>query len=485
MRRLLPLIWLAAVLLGSLLLLAGCGEPTPTPFPTETEPAPGGGTGRPSTGGTATAIPLESYYNETGGFRLQLPADWQVEEQGETRLGRYYRLGPPPLGPGPASSALFIAENLGAEEAAQQLQCGPEACADEVELEGATLGGRSAQRALIGEGATALEWFFVEAGEQLIFFTLHDPQTLQTRQDLLQTLTFTTVAAGEEEVAASVTPQAVEATATPTAVVVEPVAEWQALEEEGRGLTFSVPAGWEETESGQWRPEAGSALAVGLQWQQTAPETEARELLPAAAEIVASAPLTVSWGSGISATLQLEEGAGEVWQRHAVVQVGLRGYDFYSSGPSQEALTALQPVLDGILERAEVTDRLIFVGDPVEGTVAWFRALLRDSASEEALVYLSEALRASIPEGETAQTLLGIDQRFTTFVVDWRSAGEAETELEATLTLADGSVVSRVLTLVYDEQIGWRIERVEAAPPEASATESPAAGATVEATATP
>lgn len=449
-----------ALMLG--LLLAACGEPTPTPFPTETVP-PASATPAPTE--TPSPVPLQTYENEEGGFRIDLPADWRVVWQGATALGAHYWVGPEPLGPGPASSAFFVGDAavLSPLEAAERLHCGG-GCAEAITLEEVTVGGHAAQRATLT--AEGLEWFFVENGGRLLMLTVHDPQTLATRDDLLQTLAFT-----EEEAAATPLPEATAAptvaaaTPTATAVAADPllVTAWQTLTVEAAGISFAAPAGWEAVEETVWAPDEEGAPRLGFAWQQTGPESAPADLLPAEAEVAAVEPLTPSWTlaltatTGISATLETAEG----WRRHALVQVGLRTYDFYAAAEGAEALAVLKPAWAHMVDSVAVDDLFLYVGSPVNGSVAWFRALLQDPSGEAALPYMSADLRDAVPEGETPLALLALDTSILNFNLQWVSATDETAVLEATITLAGGTEVQRTVTMVNVGAAGWRVDAIE------------------------
>jgi hypothetical protein len=54
-----------------------------------------------------------------------------------------------------------------------------------------------AQRAVLGgNGLPEVEWFFVENEGKLIAFTIHDPATLQTMSEVLESLSFGSAAGG-------------------------------------------------------------------------------------------------------------------------------------------------------------------------------------------------------------------------------------------------------------------------------------------------
>lgn len=192
------IVLLVSLLLGGLLVACGQREETGA-----------GSIGGPESGeavtGTPTAVPPPSvtprptetlvlFTDVETGLTIRLPESWIVGPRQLTVLGWQRLLGPEPLGPGPASSSILVADasELTAPQAAALLHCGDD-CPDETQiaLEATTITGRPAQRAVIGaETTVALEWFFVEWEGQLVYFSIHDPETLATRTDLLETLDF-------------------------------------------------------------------------------------------------------------------------------------------------------------------------------------------------------------------------------------------------------------------------------------------------------
>jgi hypothetical protein len=430
-----------------LLALAACGQPAPTPFPTRASVT------RVAASPTPTPVP-QRYVNEIAGFSFDLPTDWQVVEQGMTELGRYYLIGPEPLGPGPGTSALFVAgaEALAAAEAAATLAC--EACETEPEFEPVTIGELEGLRARIGE-PVAVDWYFVSHGDWLIFFTLHDPETLLTREDLLQTFRMEeaeeTAQAGAE--AATATPPPTPAPLPTTPAGPGPVARWQEVTVDGAAIRFQVPATWESVAGDEWAPDTLSPLRLGFRWLDGAEDAAA--VLPAG-EIVASQPLTVTWGEGISVTLQTDNG----WERHAVLQVGLRSYDFYARGAAASSVEAMQPLLEHVVASVELHDRLLYLEEPVAAAVAWFTAALEDESGQGALPYMSAQLKAQLEPEQSPLALLELPQRPTVYQLEVLGEPGRVIELQANLTLGDGSETTRILRMTFDQQIGWRLDEI-------------------------
>ncbi|MDX1663192.1 MAG: hypothetical protein R3272_05315 [Candidatus Promineifilaceae bacterium] len=386
------------------------------------------------------------YHNALGNFVISLPATWQVEEQGPTDLGAYYRIGLPPLGPGPESSALFIAdaEALTVAEAAVKLGCG-EACAADDAFEEIELGGQPAQRVLIGEGENALEWLFIPYGDRLIFLTLHDPESLETRQDLLQTLHFS-----------ELTPTP---TSTPTAT---PTPAYDFAEISARDtitvpevITFTIPAGWAPITDTLWSPPAWPSLRLGFEWVERRPDAALDDLLPDG-EVRASEPLSVTWGSGISATLTTDDG----WEQHLLVEAGVRDYHFYTEGPTERALRHLRPVLLDTVENAQLLEVVPYIDAPVEAALAWVRALLRDPTGAEARPYMTEQFRSTVPEGTTPLAAMQLESRIVIYYLRWVTGSDRLTVLEAELDLLNDTTVTRQITLLFEPVVGWRVHGV-------------------------
>lgn len=134
---------------------------------------------------------FQSLADETAGFTLQLPANWDIGSAQVTPLGQLRLFGPPPLEPGnPRANLLLVADlaQLDALGAAEQLQCGG-GCAEEIVLTAVEIGDTPAQQTVIGgEGLPALTWYFVEHAGRLIYFTYNDPATLISLLPLVNTL---------------------------------------------------------------------------------------------------------------------------------------------------------------------------------------------------------------------------------------------------------------------------------------------------------
>lgn len=161
------------------------------------------------------------YHNPTGGFTLNLPAHWELTEPQQTALGEMVLAGIPPLTSGnPAVSTFLVTDltTLTPFQAAELLTCG-QPCPTPLQLTKETFNGLAVRSlAVKSEGAPTLTWYFVENGSKLLFFTLNDPQTLQSLRPLIHTLTLEPLATAEvSALSPSPTPEP-----TATAVLVQP-----------------------------------------------------------------------------------------------------------------------------------------------------------------------------------------------------------------------------------------------------------------------
>ncbi len=145
-----------------------------------------------------TAAPIDSdarYVNREGGFSLVLPQEWQVvgpipiSQDGFTYNS--YALGVDPAASGgPGTSHIIIADDavLSVEEFIR-LQC---STCPQHPLESIQIGEFSALRTQIGGGGVPItvEWTLIEKDGHLLGFSLHDPETLEPLDAVLQSLVF-------------------------------------------------------------------------------------------------------------------------------------------------------------------------------------------------------------------------------------------------------------------------------------------------------
>jgi hypothetical protein len=145
---------------------------------------------------TAAAGDSTRYVNQEMGFSLQLPDSWQVIGPQQVRLNdeamyELYLLGENPSnGSGPGVSRIVIAE--GARISVEQFiehQCST--CPRHPE-ERVRLGQGSALRTHIGGGGVPhrTAWHFLDRGSRWMGLSIHDPETLEPLQEVLDSFRF-------------------------------------------------------------------------------------------------------------------------------------------------------------------------------------------------------------------------------------------------------------------------------------------------------
>lgn len=152
-------------------------------------------TDTPSVSSISTLDP-DHYFNEAGKFSLGLPKGWRVFgplEASVNGMPSYdiYILGTEPeASGGPGNSKVVIANPAEwTPEQFVQSQC---STCPLHPLEEVTLGGKEAQRTQIGGGDVSImvTWYFVENNGKLIAMTIHDPETLEPLEDILESIQF-------------------------------------------------------------------------------------------------------------------------------------------------------------------------------------------------------------------------------------------------------------------------------------------------------
>jgi len=452
-------------LAGLLFLVVGCADNTspgdPTPFPTVTT-APTR-TPSPTPAPTGTPAGITKHTILPGNFSLLLPGDWDVVPAGLTPLGYYFQLGPRPVGPGPFSSSIFVANaaDLSTIAAAEQLLCG-DGCADDLEFEDTFVGGEPAVSTVLQSGdMPALTWIFVERDDQLLILSIHDPVTLENRPDLLDTIEFIAATPSAE----ATSPPTVTPTSTPVPTL-DPIISWQRASPPDTGLSFEVPADWiENQENYIWSPIVAPGLAVEFNWQaDSGPSLAADDFFPAGAEELSSAPFILPWSTNaISYTVALDTGLAS----YVVVPAGDRTFAFGITAPNAQSLAAFQPVLTHLLESV----RLDFIIEPVivepaDATIGFFQALINDEPDESLLAFLTPRLRAEIPAGESPFTLLQLEDRLIEYNLDWEFITSNSVLVTMLITLQNGMEVNRTMTVVNLGDVGWRIDEVNNPSPE-------------------
>lgn len=145
---------------------------------------------------SAVALPeTEPYTNQDGRFQITLPEGWQVvgpeEVQVEDGIAySLYLLGEQPskFGGGPGESRIIIADanQLSIARFLEQ-QC---SLCPEQPIEQIGIAGAPAWRTIIGGGSVPIEveWIFVEHAGKLIGFSIHDPETLVSLDQVVQSI---------------------------------------------------------------------------------------------------------------------------------------------------------------------------------------------------------------------------------------------------------------------------------------------------------
>lgn len=448
---------------GFVLVMAACRPAaTPTPFiqtATESRPEPS-----PTPIITPTLEPLVPHENLEAGLAFSLPAGWQLSGPLPTVLGQQYLLGPEPLTPGPTTSMIFISPELTAAEAAQQLQCGGN-CPEAIQFEEVVIGEQTAQKTMIASPETApLEWYFVVVDGRLIYFTIHDPQTLATRQDIIATIQFLPPQVAVVTPTNTPLPTATllpTPTITPTPIIIERVLSWRRIVVDEAGIKFEAPAGWQESESGQdWLVDPAGNIGLHFAWQETDENWQPNDWLPAPATLI---PLDLPWASQtLSYTLPLSP----TWQSGLIIQVDGFAYHFSTTAPTEQLLAMLRPVLDHTYTTAQLTyTNDIYISDPIDCAVNFFHELLFDDSGTKALPYLTAQLRGTLSSNQNPTSLLQLNQPFTQYELTLESAVTTRYILIANLTLADNTTAQRRLTVVFQEDNGWHINQIEPVEP--------------------
>jgi hypothetical protein len=163
-------------------------------------------------------------------------------------------------------------------------------------------------------------------------------------------------------VAATVAPTST-ATALPATVPPGPAPEWQRVEIAEAGLSFYIPAGWEQqSPDWLWAPAGADMPQIGAAWNDVAPGVEIEALfLPNHSQMVNAAPLELSAGQAMSYTLQVfapaaANGELESVQTHVIVRgAGGRAFDVYFVARTAEELSARDAVVREVLASIETT----------------------------------------------------------------------------------------------------------------------------------
>ncbi len=146
------------------------------------------------------------------------------------------------------------------------------------------------------------------------------------------------------------------------------------------GLSFEVPADWQQLDpETAWAPGPDSDHRLALNGVELEPPMEPEALmLPNDAQIIESQPIDLGWAKGRRFTLEVyasaaqqgEEAAVESVQTHTLITIAQGekrlGLDFYTVAPSIEGLQELEPVLQRMLDTAQLAEGLQTRAEPSE-----------------------------------------------------------------------------------------------------------------------
>jgi putative hemolysin len=125
------------------------------------------------------------------------------------------------------------------------------------------------------------------------------------------------------------------------------------------GLTFEIPAGWQQ-QDGEWVWMSGQQR-LGVAWSDITPGQEPEPLfLPQGSVMLDRTPgPELSWGTAATYRLQVvvPDGGGQVQavEIHVIVRGTSRLYDVYAGAPDEEQLAALEPGLQDMLACATIS----------------------------------------------------------------------------------------------------------------------------------
>ena len=124
-----------------------------------------------------------------GPMWVALPETWSVGQTRETVLGTLTVVGEAPMDPRAENSAIYVADatDVSLEHAVKRIFCGPSDCTPDVVLEDVTIAGLPAKRS-VPAGNVKIAWYFMSYGGKTITFTLYDPATYKTLDDVVEAI---------------------------------------------------------------------------------------------------------------------------------------------------------------------------------------------------------------------------------------------------------------------------------------------------------
>jgi hypothetical protein len=115
----------------------------------------------------------------------------------------------------------------------------------------------------------------------------------------------------------------------------------------GLGLSFMVPANWQQVANeNAWSPAGAAIPQVGVKSAQSSPDYRPSSFLPEGAVVKSTESVVIPTGQATVYTVENTDGTAE---SHMIFQTGTTFYDFYARASSQQELQTLRPVLNDIL----------------------------------------------------------------------------------------------------------------------------------------
>lgn len=399
---------------------------------------------------------LVRYENGISGYAVDIPADWETTDPQITPLGELILLGPKPVTPGNPSNSMIIATDalaLNKTAAAQSLICGEPNCTEDITFRITTVNGLDARSVIIGsENTPDLEWFFVRYEDRLIYFTLHDPLTLETIDGLVQS--FSLIDQVTSEVAAADVSEPTEeptATIEPTVTPVDtPTVEATETEEPTAESTSA-----KDTETVTPTSTATSTRTPTATTTQTASATPTGTAEPT--QTLTPSPTSTSTSTR-TATPTLTQ----------------------TSTPTREATATATPTSE-----AESNEGPAPAVGPLQTSIDLLTILSNRAENSETLEYFTQDALDEIAGPNNILDFMGLDSEPVAFQVE-RLVGDPIVRAQVDTRL--GPLVERDLYFALEDG-RWRVDSVFAEDPEptatATATEEADAASTEEAEITP
>jgi hypothetical protein len=184
------------LMIALLLALSACASAPASPTATQTS-APVLTTPSEMPSPSATPPTDEDRYRiEEARLSIKLPQGWsvsgplEVSSEGMPTFEIYFLGIDPSANGGPGFSKIAIADP--AQWTPEQFVLSQCSTCTEQPFEDVTLGGKSAKRTQIGGGGVPIlvTWYFVENNGKLIALAIHDPETLEPLEEVLQSIQF-------------------------------------------------------------------------------------------------------------------------------------------------------------------------------------------------------------------------------------------------------------------------------------------------------